>query len=150
MQNEHQRIQTKELIKVIDLKIKALSLLLLCLALSGWVKAQSISLPMSMMPSGQDSVHSSDGVSCQSFTGARRRQMEVGIYGQNPQSNPVFSGNSPQVGAYGVYSKLIINLDSDTPKPIDCNPLLELEVDRMRRETQMDALAPSNQRPKMK
>lgn len=105
----------------------------------GIAHAQSINLPISIMPSGQDGVRSADGVQCSSHTGSRKKQMEFGVFQQNPQSTGSWS-NQGQTSSYGVYGKLIINLDRDTPAPINCNELLQLEIERLKRELDNTAL----------
>lgn len=110
----------------------------------------NINLPQTpQFPQGTDRIRAADGTECSRSTAPRNKYMDVGmlgfgaggqgvenqypiVYGANT-GNYNIPNNIYQRAGGGVYARLVINLDNDTPN-VDCGKLYDLELERLKLE----------------
>jgi len=110
-----------------------------------WAQLGSLGLPAApSWSNGTDKVQSSDGVRCESSAVPRQWYMDVGVVagrgnGLGAQNGTVIDINSQYIAnnfernTFAVYARVVINLEN-APKPIDCNALYALEIERLQAE----------------
>ncbi|MCF8186959.1 MAG: hypothetical protein K9J28_09110 [Sulfuritalea sp.] len=89
---------------------------------------------------GDDSVTTATGTQCKTSMNSNKGYFDVGVSGSKASSN----SNAYDYNGLGLpnqdnalaYARVVIPL-GDTPKKMDCNRLLELEIQRLESEIQM-------------
>jgi hypothetical protein len=142
--------KSREFVRVSMSALALLGLLAISPLASAQTTLNNINLPQTpQFPQGTDRIRAADGTECSRSTAPRNKYMDMGVlgfgaggqgvenqypivYGANT-GNYNIPNNSYQRAGGGVYARLVINLDNDTPN-VDCGKLYELELERLKLE----------------
>lgn len=89
---------------------------------------------------GEDAVTTATGTQCKTSMNSNKGYLDVGVSGSKANSNSTYYDYNglgiPNQDNALAYARVVIPL-GDTPKKMDCNRLLELEIQRLETEIQL-------------